>query len=66
MKDLFNNSKLNVTQGKKMQRKIRYEKLKTEFHSLILSLAVPHLQSHAVNSHNQSLYQPSDYDTLKS
>jgi SMC interacting uncharacterized protein involved in chromosome segregation len=32
MKDLFNNSKLNVTQGKKMQRKLRYEKLKTEFH----------------------------------
>jgi hypothetical protein len=29
---LFTNSRLNVTQGKKVQRKIRYEKLKTEFH----------------------------------
>jgi hypothetical protein len=43
MKDLFNNSKINVAQGKKMQRKLRYEKLKTEFHQLIVSLAVPAL-----------------------
>lgn len=39
MKELFTNSKHNVTQGKKVQRKIRYEKLKTEFHQLILSLS---------------------------
>lgn len=31
MKELFANSSLNVAQGKKVQRKIRYEKLKTEF-----------------------------------
>ena len=39
MRELFTNSKLNVTQGKKVQRKIRYERLKTEFHQLILSLS---------------------------
>ncbi|CDW79501.1 UNKNOWN [Stylonychia lemnae] len=38
-KDLFNQSKFNVTQGKRVQRKIRYEKLKTEFQQLIIQMA---------------------------
>lgn len=38
MRELFSQSKLSVTQGKKVQRKVRYEKLKTEFQQLIVSI----------------------------
>jgi hypothetical protein len=46
MKDLFSQSKLNVAHGKKAQRKVRYERLKTEFTQLIASLANGENQYH--------------------
>jgi hypothetical protein len=36
MRDLFNNSKLKVSEGKRVQRKIRYEKLKNDFQTLLI------------------------------
>ena len=36
MKDLFTHSNLKVGEGKKIQRKVRYEKLKNDFQNLLI------------------------------
>jgi len=50
MREVFNNSKMNVTQGKKIQRRVRYDKLKVQFQNLIIQLCSKPQQSHSVCS----------------
>ena len=39
IKDLFEHSKLKVSEGKRVQRKVRYEKLKGDFQALLVQLS---------------------------
>jgi hypothetical protein len=55
MKELFGASKLNVTEGKRIQRKIRYEKLKNEFQQLIINMTSAAKQQEPATLNNKSL-----------
>jgi len=41
LQGLFDGSHLNVTQGKKVQRKVRYEQMKEEFLEIINNATIP-------------------------